>query len=557
MNARPLDTPVLIVGAGPAGLSLALCLARLGVESRLVDRLPSRGDHPRAHYVNTRSMELFKLWGIEPELLAEAFPLELMHFGMIEAIGGTSLAERKAISPSQVVSVAQDIVERGLARTLAETGLARTEWDSAFVRLEDLGDHVVTTVAGEGGERQIRSRWVVGCDGSGSPVRRALGVQMLGDPDLGSVINMYFHGAITPGGKSSSIGMISKSPRYKGPFICMDGFTRWCFHCHYDPAVESPADYGRDRCVEVIREAAGVGPDVEIDLHSIRPWTMTALVAERMRQGNVFLAGDAAHAFPPTGGFGMNSGVGDAHNLAWKLKAVLDGIAGEPLLASYDAERRPVACLNTAQSFRNAGTLSFTGLHGASHVDEGTLAAIEAGATRSVRSVAAQHEGEARQKIEMLEHVAALGQEIGYAYDRSPVIVDDGSVRPPTTVAHYIPNACPGGRAPNFTVRLFDGDEASSIHLLDGSMTLLTTPDGGAWRDALTALNFPHVRSIVVGEDWPTDVDAYLRLYGVGPDGVVLVRPDGHVAFRSHGDGDAASLGAAILTALGQPNAGP
>jgi hypothetical protein len=280
---------------------------------------------------------------------------------------------------------------------------------------------------------------------------------------------------------------------------------------------------------------------------------MTAHVAESFRVGSTFLIGDAAHAFPPTGGFGLNSGVQDAHNLAWKFKAVLDGIAGEKLLDSYEAERQPIAFLNTAQSFRNNHTMNLQGLAGLPTAPLETIAEIERRATKSVQSIADKlPAGGERDAIEMLEHGAALGQELGFIYDESSVIVSDGVPLPATKIASYIPSASPGARAPYFVVRK-NGKDASSVHLLDGYFTLLTISGGHAWRDAATRIPSQfQLRNVCIGNNWDADPAAFANLYGISPEGAVLVRPDGHVAFRSHsGPVSENSLQIALNTSLG------
>jgi 2-polyprenyl-6-methoxyphenol hydroxylase-like FAD-dependent oxidoreductase len=523
------DAPVIIIGAGPAGLSLALNLARLGMRSIIVEKRPDRGNHPRAHYVNTRTAELFHVWGIERAVVAAGFPVEFLPFSTLALFGGPTDEERDLMAPARVGSCAQDLIEGFMLKALDAFNLCDIRYGMDCISVTDHGGGVEVVVATSEEYVTLTARWCAAADGAGSPVRRALDVKMIGDPDLGSVMNMYFHGRLIPEDAIPSIGVL-------GAFLSMDGKERWCFHCHYDPKVEGPADFDAERAILLIRRAAGLAADVPIAVKSIRPWTMTALVAERMRIGSVFLLGDAAHAFPPTGGFGMNSGIQDGHNLAWKLKAVFDGIGGDILLDSYDAERRPVAFLNTAQSFRNNRTQNLSGNEAVSPISDATLATIESFATKSVRSSAAeQTDPDERERIEMIEHYASIGQELGFAYDQSPVIIDDGIPRPDVLISKYIPNAAPGARAPHIALER-NGEILSTICLFDGAFTLVTAGDGTDWRVAASKLPAAYaVKSVSIGsgQDFESrDID-FMSLYGIERDGAVLVRPDGHVCFRS------------------------
>jgi 2,4-dichlorophenol 6-monooxygenase len=365
----------------------------------------------------------------------------------------------------------------------------------------------------------------VAADGAASTIRRLLDVDMLGDPDLGSVVNVHFDADLSNGEVPPLISL-SQDPDVPASFVSMDGALRYCMHVRYDRSVESIDDYDHDRCVSLVRRAAGVDNSVDIDVHGARPWTMTALVAENMRVGRVFLAGDAAHAFPPTGGFGMNSGIQDAHNLAWKLALVETGHAPLDLLDSYEAERQPIAFFNTAQSLRNAKRTS----------PQADL--IESRASSAVRSVAALADNaEDQHRLEVLEHFAAIGQDLGFAYDASPIVIDDGQARPDIHVSTYIPNASPGSRAPH--VQLSSPAGGSLLDSLDGSFVVLTTPAGSAWSDAVSTLEASQspairVRSLVVGDHVAIEQpEVFLDVYGIEPDGCVVVRPDGHIAFRS------------------------
>ena len=550
-----LETDVVVVGAGPTGLALCFLLARQGITSVLIERRETRSAHPRAHFVNTRTMELLSTWGLADEVKAQAYPGECLPFELIEMIGGDSLATRHQLSPELVASCAQDRVEEVFLSRVERQPEVQLLWSHAYDGHDDHGDRVVVTASRPGGEPvTVAARFLVAADVSNSSVRQDLGIDMVGDHDLGQVINVYFYGRLTP--EDEPPPMVMLAPNYEevpGAFICMDGDHRWCFHMNFDPATESVDDYPAERCADLIRRAAGVPADTKIDVQSIRPWTMTAHVAARLRVGNVFLAGDAAHAFPPTGGYGMNSGIQDAHNLAWKLAAVLQGQGGDLLLDSYEAERQPIAFFNSAQSLRNARTSR------RSPESPEVEAELDRRGTKTVRSgQLTESDPEARGKLEMLEHASSLGQELGFAYDQSPIVLDDGSERPDIQVHKYIPNGCPGARAPHITVGV-GGVEQSILSVYDGKVSLVTLPDGAAWREAANRLAFEGLQLVTLGpeEQFDADVSAVTARYGITTQGAVVVRPDGHIAFRASeaSDDPDAVLGRALAVTMGRASA--
>ena len=200
--------------------------------------------------------------------------------------------------------------------------------------------------------------WVVGCDGAASTTRRLAGIPMEGPEALAHVVGIYFHADLESlAVERPAVLYWTIDEEVPGTFIALDGSQRWVFHAAWDTERSSIESYSEERCREILRRAIGL--DVKTEIRSVRPWTMTAQVAARYREGRVLVAGDAAHRFPPTGGFGMNTGVQDAHNLAWKLAAVLGGQAGPQLLDSYESERRPVGQGNCDWSARNAMGLAY------------------------------------------------------------------------------------------------------------------------------------------------------------------------------------------------------
>ena len=545
------ETPVAIVGAGPAGLATALCLARQGIPSTIIERRDIPSDHPRAHWVNERTMELFGVWGLADEVVAGSYPREALPIAQIELLGGLTMADRERFTPGLVSSCAQDIVEGALRRTLEPYGLADIRWGVVCDRVIDHGEGVTLELSGNDGPGSLTARWCVGADGAHSAIRTALGLEMIGDSQLNHLVNIHFYADLFPDQAVAPLLFSPTGHMDGGAFICMDGKHRWCYHHPYDPSRESIEAFDGDRCSQIVRDAMSQ-PDLEVDFRSARPWELTAHVAERMRDGSVFLAGDAAHAFPPSGGMGLNSGVQDGHNLAWKIAAVQRGQAGPLLLDSYEQERQPIAFMNTAQSLRNGDRGTF----GPNPAPQAPL--IDELANPTVRSTA--HEAateDERRRIEMLEHGGAIGQILGAAYAGSPVIVEDGRPRPDIHVSKYIPNAAPGARAPHLLLR-HGGGVVSTIELYEGHFSLVVTDSQGPWSAALDTLrNGVRPDLVAVGADQayrPIDEDL-CDLYGIEPDGAVLVRPDGHVAFRSPGAADdpAATLTGALRVALGLP----
>ena len=529
----PATAPVLIVGSGPAGLTAAILLADLGVPAVLVERNPGTTDHPRAHVINTRTMEIFRGIGIADGVHAaglapEAYERILWKRTIAgEELGALTMdldraAGRAAASPTRIASCAQDRVEE-LLRAAAERRGCDLRYGVEVVGYVQDDDGVTVALRTAGGETTLRARYVIAADGASSPTRRLLDVAMQGIPPLATLVGIYFEADLARwvGDRPGLLYFLMNSAA-PGIVIALDGRTRWIYHrLQFEDRLEPEA------AAAAVRLAVGV-PDLDVTIKSIRPWTMTAEVAERFRVGRVFLAGDAAHRFPPTGGFGLNTGVQDVHDLAWKLARVLDGTAPATLLDSYERERRPVAQSNTDWSVRNF-------LEGGSAVGPGNLMAtaqIEAGGP-DVPAVLAQLQ---RDIDAERDHFDALGQDLGFVYEEG-ALVPDGSALPVVAdrAAEYVPNARPGSRAPHCWLRR--GAERISILDLFGRAFVLLVPEGArAWIAAAAERDGDGFRCVRIGPrgDYDDEDGAWRELYGVGPEGAVLVRPDGHVAWRMH-----------------------
>ncbi|MFJ1616894.1 FAD-dependent monooxygenase [Streptomyces sp. NPDC088249] len=419
-----IDAPVVIVGAGPVGLATALVLGRHGVRSVIFEQYGGINPHPRAHVVNTRSMELFRTWGIADAVRADAVDpawagtilwkqtLAGEPLGRIDVGEGPEdqLLRRLHASAEQLTSCAQDRVQQHLLDAVLTQGMADVRYSTTVVEVTDHGNLVDVTVEGVGGRQVLRTCYAVAADGATGGMRDRLGIATDGSPVLGHQLNIYFHADLSPWTRQDPALLIwlinSASP---GLLIGMDGIRRWTFQRSFDPAVESPQDYPPERCARIVRDAVGAG-ELDVDIRSVGSWTMTARTAETYRSGRVFLVGDAAHQFPPTGGLGMNSGLADADNLGWKLAAVLGGYASDTLLDSYERERRPVAVDNARHSMANAVRMAGVG----TGPETDGIAALLASPDPVV--AAAERRRIAAAIPAQRPHFDALNQEIGYVY---------------------------------------------------------------------------------------------------------------------------------------------
>ncbi len=542
----PTDIPVLIVGGGPVGLSMSLLLSYHGIRSLLIEQHPGTSTYPKARLLKTRMLEIFQQLGVEQAVRDAAIP-HTRNMLFVRSLAGEELHRRpietvlpefvKDWSPTSGCTSTQDLIEPVLLEQARRKEQAKIRFNTQLVSFEQHDDHVSATLVHRpsGRVQQVNAQYLIGADGSHSPVREALGIRMAGKPVLSYYINMLFRADLArwAGEREINICVIT-NPEAAG-LLLQNGKDRWRFTAFYYPDQgQQPEDFTRDRCLQIIRTAVGA-PDLALELEDVTPWNDAALVAERFHDRRVFLVGDATHVLSPMGGFALNLGVEDAHNLAWKLAAVIQGWAPPSLLDSYHTEREPLSRKLAEHSARNSGSM-----HAAK--DGGSDA------------------GPAQPPWRRPELGREHGLVFGTAYD-SPLIIPDGSeaINVTNPITDYIANAQPGHRAPHLWLERA-GRQTSTLDLFGSGFVLFAGSSGGDWvaaaRNSAASLGVPLTTYIVGPEGDLQAADGLWRsAYAIDDDGAVLVRPDGYVAWRNRsGSRDKrGEMLSALSTAIGKP----
>ena len=556
------ETQVLVIGGGPVGLSTVLHLDKQGIASTLVERHPTTAFHPKASYFNVRTMEILRQLGIADEVYATAlFPQGVSFYtrlrgyklGVLSAIDFPDHLERVMRSTTCPGCVSSQIVLEAILKQHAERAPHATVlFNHEKTAIEQDGDGVHATVINRstGELLTVDAAYAIVCEGVRSSTREVLGRKLVGPPPMGHVINIYLEADLESLVEERDQALFwTATPEAPGAFIALGGDRRrYCFNTPYFPgAGERVEDFTEQRCLARVRAALGTD-ELPVKILAIGSWVLCGQVIDHYRQGRIFFGGDTAHLNIPTGGFGFNTGMQETHNLAWKLAAVLRGLAPDSLLDTYHDERRPIAVFNVEKSRENAINIRATGATFGGRTpdtDEIDLDTPRGRAQREEKSQAI-----ARQKT----HFLFLGQEIGYGYWDSPIVVPDGTrhyaeehgLDNPVYV--YVPNARPGARAPHcWVARASEPGARFPIHdLFTIEFVLLTHGESGAaWAGSIGARNgrvpLRHYRVGPPGSDADLlDVDAaWQHTYGIEENGAVLVRPDGHVCWRAFAGPDA------------------
>lgn len=535
---KSIEVPALIVGGGPVGLAGAHMFERQGVKTLIAEQFPGRLGSPKAHALNARSLEICASLGLPMDNIHAVAtpPDEGGYVRFMTHLTGREIGhlpyERqdegvREFTPWPLINIAQPEFEKILEAELQSNRIATLQRELEWIECDILSSSVVSRLKDHktGEDVEVRSKYVIAADGAASRVRDAAGLRMLGPDALAHNITIHFEADLRglvkdrPGILYFLFGLSSAST-----LIAYDLGKTWVLMHSYDPAKQSEDDFDEECCTALLREAIGV--DVDFEIKGTSKWVMTAQVANRYRAGNVFLVGDAAHRYPPTGGLGLNAGLADIENLAWKIGAVERGEASQDILESYDAERRAVAQTNSNQSVANAMRLRVLlqalGQDLGQDVDAKALdAALNDPSHRPVIE-----EAIAQQK----DHFDSLRLQLGYIYGEHREIDDE------LPVSEYRPRVLPGAYLPHCV--LSDGSSILDQIAVTG-LTLLVGPDTGKI-DALIADLGGRISVVRDGTDFTSRDDVWHETAGLTSSGALLIRPDRHILSVAHALDDAA-----------------
>jgi 2,4-dichlorophenol 6-monooxygenase len=554
-----IHTDVVVVGSGPAGSSAALFLATLGIPTVMITKYRWTANTPRAHITNQRAMEIFRDLGIEDQVQADATPHELMGDTVFcTSIAGEEIgriltwgthpareADYRLASPCLPVDIPQTYLEPILVKNAAARG-AQLRFSSEYLGHTQDADGVTVEIADRlsGETYTIRAKYLIGADGARSQVAEDIGLPMEGAMDIAGSMNITFkadisqhvghrpsvlYWVIQPGSDVGGIGA--------GLVRMVRPWNEWLIVWGYD-INQPPPQVDNDAAVQIVRNLLGL-PDIEVEITGTSLWGNNEMYATHLQKGRVFCAGDAVHRHPPSNGLGSNTSIQDSYNLAWKLAAVLRNEADPSLLDTYSQERAPVAEQIVKRANRSSREFvqffEVLGLLDAKD-EAGMAAAIE---ERKANTPAGRAKRAALVEAMELKHYEfnAHGVEMGQFYTSSAIVSDGTKRREPARdpELYFEPSTVPGARLPHAWV----GSEKGRVSTLDLApmtrFTLFTGIAGEAWAEAAKKVGGVSLETVVIGPGRAV-TDLYYdwaRLREVEEDGVLLVRPDKHIAWRS------------------------
>ena len=572
-------TEVLIIGAGPAGIVSALCLAKLGISCIIVEQYAGVNKHPKGHELNARSIEILEELGISSkDLIKEASPFSdgarilfcqtiNEEYGRIDLFADEALRgkyKRHLKSKTPYLNLSQTELENILLRKAKENPLIELLYQHQWQSLRQDDTAVKSEILDLKKETifNIQSQYVLAADGAGSRCREFLEIPFIGPDKVDDFVSAYFENNLRDYVQTPAKLFWIFNPEAAGTFIAHHIEKRWVYmqpiYLDYEKKESITKAYLENR----IKKALG-NESLDIDVKSISYWRMSAQIAETFKKNRVILVGDAAHCFPPTGGLGMNTGIADAHNIAWKLQAVIQGWVDETFLDTYEIERKPVAEQNCEESLSNYHKiLEVIEAFGLGRNDLEKLAKfkntapakwlpttwldkiVSIGAKMARKKMDKFHSNTAlKEKVlttiaDQIAHFDRIGLDIGYSYEQGAIIPDGTDlVVPENKVTQYVPSARPGARFPHidFEKNTFP---TSTHDLLDYQFyTLFTRAKNDPWKTALAQLPTTIQQKTKVVPIYElglskTVFDQLIALCEIDETGALLIRPDGHVAWR-------------------------